>query len=169
MSIVDSLTRLTTARNNIRQALQNKGVSASTHGFEDFSSDIASISTGVSGVKTGTLTVASNVSTTTNTLITNTSTIGFTPTAFLFYKDSRTATNNHVHQATYIAQPGTTTYMRTSDKYSSSTSGYTGSGVASSWTTQSTGHLYFNSNNVYFRSSSSYILSSGTWHWVAIQ
>lgn len=43
MSIEQQLTRLTTARNNIRTALNNKGVAASEHGFEDFASDITAI------------------------------------------------------------------------------------------------------------------------------
>lgn len=43
MSVADKITRLTTARNNIRTALANKGVSASSHGFEDFATDIGNI------------------------------------------------------------------------------------------------------------------------------
>lgn len=43
MSIADKITRLTTARNNIRTALAAKSVSASDHGFEDFATDIDSI------------------------------------------------------------------------------------------------------------------------------
>lgn len=47
MSIASQITALTTDRNNIRTALVNKGVStASSHGFDDFASDIDSISTG---------------------------------------------------------------------------------------------------------------------------
>lgn len=53
MSVADKITRLTTARNNIRTALANKGVSVSSHGFEDFATDIGSIQTGItpSGTK----------------------------------------------------------------------------------------------------------------------
>lgn len=46
MSIADKIVRLTTARNNIRTALSSKGVAASTHGFEDFATDIQSITAG---------------------------------------------------------------------------------------------------------------------------
>ena len=47
MSIASEITALTTDRNNIRTALVNKGVTAaSNHGFDDFASDIASISSG---------------------------------------------------------------------------------------------------------------------------
>ena len=43
MSIADKINSLTTARNNIRTALINKGISAADHGFEDFASDVDSI------------------------------------------------------------------------------------------------------------------------------
>lgn len=46
MSIADKITRLTVARNDIRTALNGKGVEASDHGFEDFADDIDSISGG---------------------------------------------------------------------------------------------------------------------------
>lgn len=120
---------------------------------------------GSSDVAMGTLNVASNVSSSTNTTITNTSTIGFTPTKFFFWKDSRTATSNHVHQASFITIGSY--YIRTMTRYSNSS--FTSSGNANNWTTQTAGYLYYNSNTIYFRSSSSYILSSGTWHWVAVK
>ena len=121
---------------------------------------------GVTGVAKGTLTVASNVSSSTNTKITDTSTIGFTPKAFLFYRSDRSATSNHVNAASFITL-GTSYYIGTRTRYSSNA--LSTSGNTTNWTTQSSGDLYFNSNNVYFRSSSSYILASGTWNWVAIQ
>lgn len=120
---------------------------------------------GSSDIVTGTLNVASNVSSSTSTQITTTSTIGFTPTKFFFYKDARTATSNHVHQATFTTIGSY--YIRTSTRYSNSS--FSTSGNANNWTTQTAGYLYFSSNTIYFRSSSSYILSSGTWHWVAIK
>lgn len=43
MSVADKITRLTTARDNIRTALGNKGIDASESGFEDFAEDIGSI------------------------------------------------------------------------------------------------------------------------------
>ena len=43
MSIADKIISLTTARNNIRTALVDKGVNASDHGFEDFADDIGNI------------------------------------------------------------------------------------------------------------------------------
>ena len=45
MSIADKITRLITARSNIRAALGTKGVDASSHGFEMFSADIGGIQT----------------------------------------------------------------------------------------------------------------------------
>lgn len=120
---------------------------------------------GQSGLKKGTLTVSSNVSSSTNTKITDTSTIGFTPTAFMFYRSGRSATSNHVNYATFVTLG--TYYVRTRTRYSSNA--LSTSGDTNNWTTQSSGYLYFNSNNVYFRSSSSYILAAGTWNWVAIQ
>lgn len=120
---------------------------------------------GSSDVKTGTLTVASNVNTSTSTKITDTTAIGFTPTKFFFWKDSRTATSNHVHQATFTTIGSY--YVRTMTRYSSNA--LSTSGNTNNWTTQTAGYLYYNSNTVYFRSSSSYILSSGTWHWVAVK
>ena len=120
---------------------------------------------GSSDVVMGTLTVASNVNTSTSTQITTTSAIGFTPTKFFFWKDSRTATSNHVHQASFITIGSY--YIRTMTRYSSNA--LSTSGNTNNWTTQTAGYLYYNSNTVYFRSSSSYILSSGTWHWVAVK
>lgn len=120
---------------------------------------------GSSDVATGTLTVANNVSSSTSTQITTTSTIGFTPTKFFFWKDARTATSNHVHQATFTTIGSY--YIRTMTRYSNSA--FATSGNTNNWTTQTAGYLYFNSNTVYFRSSSSYILSAGTWNWVAIK
>lgn len=47
MSIAFEITALTTDRNNIRTALVNQGVTdAANHGFDDFASDIANISSG---------------------------------------------------------------------------------------------------------------------------
>lgn len=43
MSIADKITRLTSARNNIRTSLVNKGISAGEHGFESFANDISGI------------------------------------------------------------------------------------------------------------------------------
>ena len=121
---------------------------------------------GVSGVAKGTLTVPSNVNTSTNTKITDTATIGFTPKAFLFYRSDRSATSNHINAASFVTL-GSSYYIGTRTRYSSNA--LSTSGNTTNWTTQSSGYLYFNSNNVYFRSSSSYILAAGTWYWVAIQ
>lgn len=120
---------------------------------------------GSSDVAMGTLTVASNVNTSTSTQITTTTEIGFTPTKFFFYKTARTATSNHVHQASFITLGSY--YIRTMTRYSSNA--LSTSGNTNSWTTQTAGYLYFSSNTIYFRSSSSYILSSGTWNWVAVK
>lgn len=49
MSIADTLTRLSTARDDIITALTGKGVTATGHGFEDFPSDIAAIDQGGGG------------------------------------------------------------------------------------------------------------------------
>lgn len=47
MSIADKITQLTNIRATIRQALQNKGISAAaSHNFSDFAADIAAIATG---------------------------------------------------------------------------------------------------------------------------
>ena len=121
---------------------------------------------GVTSVAKGTLNVASNVNTSTSTKITDTTTIGFTPSAFLFYRSDRSATNNHVNIATFVTL-GTSYYVRSRTRYSSNA--LSTSGDTNNWTTQTSGYLYFNSNNVYFRSSSSNILAQGTWNWVAIQ
>ena len=121
---------------------------------------------GSSDVAMGTLTVASNVNTSTSTQITTTSTIGFTPTKFFFWKSDRTATSNHVHQASFITI-GSSYYIRNMTRYSNNA--LSTSGNANNWTTQTSGYLYFNNNTVYFRSSSSYILSAGTWYWVAVK
>ena len=43
MSIETQITALTQDRNDIRSALAGKGVSASTHGFDDFAGDISAI------------------------------------------------------------------------------------------------------------------------------
>lgn len=136
--------------------------------FVDANGDLqtGTASGGSSDVKTGTLVVASNVNTSTNTKITDTSTIGFTPTAFFFWKDDRTATSNHLHQASFVTF-GSSYYIRTMTRYSNSS--LSSSGNANNWTTQTAGYLYFSSNTIYIRSSSSYILSAGTWHWVAVK
>lgn len=120
---------------------------------------------GSSDAVTGTLTVASNVNTSTNTKITDTSAIGFTPTKFFFWRDSRSATSNHVNQATFTTLDSY--YIRTRTRYSSNA--LSSSGDTNNWTTQSSGYLYYNNDTIYFRSSSSYILASGTWHWVAVK
>lgn len=121
---------------------------------------------GSDDVKTGTLTVASNVNTSASTQITTTTAIGFTPKVFIFYRSDRSATSNHVNQASFVTL-GTTYYVRTMTRYSNNA--LSTSGNANNWTTQTAGYLYFNSNTIYFRSSSSYILPAGTWYWVAIK
>lgn len=121
---------------------------------------------GSSDVVMGTLSVASNVNTSTNTQITTTTAIGFTPTKFFFWKSDRTATSNHVHQASFITI-GSSYYIRNMTRYSNSS--LSTSGNANNWTTQTAGYLYYSSSTIYFRSSSSYILSAGTWHWVAVK
>lgn len=120
---------------------------------------------GSSDVVMGTLNVASNVNTSTSTKITDTTAIGFTPTKFFFYKEARTATSNHVHQASFFTLGSY--YIRNMTRYSNNA--LSTSGNTNNWTTQTAGYLYFNSNTIYFRSSSSYILSSGTWYWVAVK
>ena len=53
MGVADKITRLTTARNNIRTALAAKGITAASgHGFEDFAEDISDITSGGSGEST---------------------------------------------------------------------------------------------------------------------
>lgn len=47
MSIASEISALTADRNNIRSALAEKGVSAGTHGFDDFANDIGNIPSGV--------------------------------------------------------------------------------------------------------------------------
>jgi hypothetical protein len=143
--------------------------SNNTYDVTNLASVVVNVSGGgVSGVAKGTLTVQSNVNTSTNTKITDTATIGFTPKAFLFYRSDRSATSNHVNAASFITL-GSSYYIGTRTRYSSSSSALSTSGNTTNWTTQSSGYLYFHSNNVYFRSSSSYILAAGTWNWVAIQ
>lgn len=46
MSIASEISALTADRNNIRSALAEKGVSAGTHGFDDFANDIGNIPSG---------------------------------------------------------------------------------------------------------------------------
>lgn len=121
---------------------------------------------GVTGVAKGTLTVATAVNTSTNTKITDVNTIGFTPKAFLFYRSDRSATANHINQASFVTL-GSSYYVRSRTRYYNNA--LTTNGDTNNWTSQNSGYLYFNSNNVYFRSSSSYILASGTWYWVAIE
>ena len=136
-----------------------------TYDVTNLASLVVNVSGGSSDVVTGTLNVASNVNTSTSTQITTTSAIGFTPTKFFFWKTERTATSNHVHQATFTTLGSY--YIRTMTRYSNNS--LATSGNANNWTTQTAGYLYFNNNTIYFRSSSSYILSSGTWNWVAIK
>ena len=136
-----------------------------TYDVTNLASLVVNVSGGSSDVVTGTLNVASNVNTSTSTTIATTSTIGFTPTKFFFWKTERTATSNHVHQATFTTLGSY--YIRTMTRYSNNS--LATSGNANNWTTQTAGYLYFNNNTIYFRSSSSYILSSGTWNWVAIK
>lgn len=140
-----------------------------TYDVTNLASVLVSVSGGgVTGVAKGTLNVPSNVGSSTNTKITDTATIGFTPKAFLFYRSDRSATNYHVNCAMFVTL-GSSYYIGTRTRYSSSSSALSTSGNTTNWTTQSSGYLYFNNNNIYFRSSSSYILPSGTWNWVAIQ
>ena len=46
MSIADKLTQLDEIRSDIRDALTDKGVSASAHNFADFAADITAIPSG---------------------------------------------------------------------------------------------------------------------------
>lgn len=121
---------------------------------------------GATGVAKGTVTYASAVNTSTSTKITDPSEIGFTPTAFMFFRDDRSATTNHLQMATY-AQIGSSYHIRTKTLYGSN--GFTTSGDANNWTTRTGGYLYFTSNGIYYRSSSTSILPAGTFHWVAYQ
>lgn len=50
MSVADKITRLTTARDSIRTAINDKGGSASNHGFEDFATDITNLPSGGGGI-----------------------------------------------------------------------------------------------------------------------
>lgn len=137
-----------------------------TYDVTNLASVLVSVSGGgVTGVAKGTLNVPSNVNTSTNTKITDTATIGFTPKAFLFYRSDRSATANHMNQASFVTIGSY--YIRSRTRYYNNA--LTTNGDANNWTSQNSGYLYFNSNNIYFRSSSSYILASGTWNWVAIQ
>lgn len=136
-----------------------------TYDVTNLASLVVNVS-GASGVKTGALTVASNVNTSTSTQITTTTAIGFTPKKFFFYRSDRSATSNHVNQASFVTL-GSSYYVRTMTRYSSNA--LSTSGNTNNWTTQTAGYLYFNSSTIYFRSSSSYILPSGTWYWIAAE
>jgi hypothetical protein len=120
----------------------------------------------VTGVVKGTVTYSSNVSTSTSTKIcSHIDDIGFTPTAFFFWRQGVSATASHCNCASFYTIG--TSYVRTKTLYSGSA--LTTSGDTNNWTTRTAGYLYFTSNGVYYRSSSSNILASGTWNWVAIK
>ena len=122
---------------------------------------------GVSGVAKGTLTVDATVSTSTEVNITTTTEIGFTPTKFLFYKDTNTGTDAVIYMSTYADIDGK--YVRTCAVYSARDSIARVDGNYSNWTSKSDGLLYFGSNTVKISTSSSYKLEAGTYTWYAIQ
>ena len=132
----------------------------------DGSQSTGTASGGATGVVRGTVTYSSNVSTSTSTKICDdVDDIGFTPTAFFFWRQGVSATANHCNCASFYTIGSS--YMRTKTLYSGSA--LTTSGDTNNWTTRTSGYLYFTTNGVFYRSSSSNILASGTWNWVAIQ
>jgi len=122
---------------------------------------------GGGGFVTGTLTVETTVQTSTNVKITDTTALGFTPTKFLFLKDTDTKTNAVIYASTYTGQAGVPT--RTKSIYDGQGGYVTVSGVGASWTTQTSGYLYLLAGEIYIRASSSYKLEAGTYTWYAIQ
>lgn len=94
MSIADKITRLSTARTNIQNAIKAKGVSvASGDGFEDFATQIgliaAGIPSGISKFDFGTITISSAFTTTPQTFNHK---LGVVPDLMIVWSPSNIAT-----------------------------------------------------------------------------
>lgn len=118
-----------------------------------------------SGFAVGTLTVASDVATTSSVKITDTTELGFTPTKFYFFATSNPESAGAIYTAVYEGFASYNVRMRA---YFSNNA-LSASAGATSWTSSTSGHLYFSSNTVYINASSTYVLKAGTYGWVAIQ
>lgn len=122
---------------------------------------------GVSGVARGEVTIAADVAASADTKITDTTEIGFTPTKFLFWANFSPTANNAIYGSVYegIGTKGFKAYAY----YDGQGGTLYASSSPSTWTTRSTGCLYFYSGNVYIRTTTTAILKAGTYSWVAVQ
>lgn len=119
---------------------------------------------GISGAR-GTLNVPSDITTTGTTTIANTTDIGFVPTKFIFYRTTEATSSVVLGMYIYYADTYNTRVRGTYSQGSLSRST-----DAMSWTTSSSGYLYYNSStgNIQISTTSTYRLQAGNYEWIAI-
>ena len=108
-------------------------------------------------VATGTASLTTS-SSTTSIKITDTSTIGFTPKAFFLWCNTAQTSRYYVSVSTFMQHGTSSSYVRHTKYRGSNADSYLN--ATTSWTTQTSGYLYFASNTFYFRNSSSYRVSA---------
>ena len=136
-------------------------------GYSPITVNVSGGGGGISGVATGTLTADADISA--DTTITNISEIGFVPTQFMFYANEDTKANNAIYASTFISVG--TVYFKSCLRYSAMDRIVKATNNTLSWTSRSTGHLYYISGtgDIQIIASSSYILKAGTYTWWAIE
>lgn len=118
---------------------------------------------GAVNIKMGTVSLTTS-SSTTNIKITDTTEIGFTPKAFFLICDTHQTSRYYVNDTSFTTRGSN--YTRHTYYRGNNTDSYLN--AQTNWTTQTSGYLYFNNNNVYFRNSSSYRIATATYRWVAV-
>lgn len=124
---------------------------------------VAGTAAGAVNIKMGTVSLTTS-SSSTNIKITDTSQIGFTPKAFFLFCNTHQTSRYYVNDTSFTTRGSN--YTRHTYYRGNNVDSYLNS--QTNWTTQTSGYLYFNNNNVYFRNSSSYRIATATYRWVAV-
>lgn len=151
-AVIDSTSSTNLVEDNIKKGISILGITGTFEGGG-----------GSSNIKSGSASLTTS-SSTTNIKITDTSTIGFTPKAFFVWADTNQTSRYYVNSSYFITQGSG---YRRSTLYRGSSSDSV-LNATTTWTTSTSGYLYFNSNTIYFRNTSSYRVATATYRWIAL-
>lgn len=151
-AVIDSTSSTNLVEGNIKKGISILGITGTFEGGG-----------GSSNIQSGSVNLTTS-SSTTNIKITDTSTIGFTPKAFFVWADKNQTSRYYVNSSYFITQGSG--YRRSTLYRGNNTDSVLN--ATTTWTTQTSGYLYFNSNTVYFRNTSSYRIATATYRWIAL-
>lgn len=176
MSIASEITRLQSAKADLKTAIEGKGVTVPSatllDGYADLVDDIPSGGGGVKH-KTGSYIPSATYNTVGNQEITNISAIGFTPTHFIFSVDNEQDVSGQQYAiliAGFITSLSGTLVLRSMGRYSNTSGSTSGAATVGALTTAANNHLHISDDKIYFRTSTNgFLLKDVKYNWEAFE